>query len=458
MPDTFLIRKCLAMCEDRLRMSLTRMDAFATAHSTALLWVPGLLYKFVLDILYIWSASPVYARGGLVYHPNAIKYFIGTAMYFVLFAALPKREGDAVGILMHVQLAYTVAPMLSFYALADGSNRYIGMVFLCILLETVIIRRREKRKVTIHITGVKNYVTVGLGVLTPFCIVIPILSNGFAGLKIFNFDYVYTLRAEATYPPGFSYIFGWFTNVVIPFAMLYALEKKRWYLAVACIMLEVLFYMEVGNKYILFLLVPVLLVYFAVKTGHMLKLMYAGLCAMFAAVTLATALDMFAANAFGEKLGSIIAVRAIFFPAMIKFDFYGCFSQLPKICFSDGKIGRMLSLTYPYGAPSGYVINSYQGFEWLGSNANTGYLGEAYGQAGFLGMLLMSAIFALILRALKAYDSRENHAMVVSLFCVFIIILNDNAMLTTLLTSGMLLAFVLMFIYFDNLGEVQNAV
>lgn len=432
---------------------LNTLERFTSAHETALFWGLGILYKFVLDALYVWAASPLYAYAGLVYEPSFFKYVIASCMYLVLFACLPKREHDTVAFLFHLQFVYTVAPMLSFYAFSGGSSRYMAAVFLCVLLQIILIRKPARSSAAVHIKGIRNYVTVAFGVLVIFVLLIPILYNGFAGLAAFDFNYIYEMRENATYPPGFSYLMGWTGNVILPFACLMFLHRKKYRWMLLVLALQLLLYMETGNKITLFILVPILFIYLLSKTGHLLKLMYLGLSVLFLVVILAYRLDNVESRALGLMLNSLIAVRAIFHPADNKFNFYECFSQFPKLYFSDGQIGKMLGLTYPYKGSSGQVIYAYTGGEFLGANMNTGYLGESYAQMGFLGMLLMSLLLVLILRGLRAYDTREHSSLLTALFAIYIIILNDGAVLTTLFTGGLLLAYLLVFIYFSKHSE-----
>lgn len=430
------------------------LDAWASIHHTGILWTLGILYKFVLDALYIWAASPQYAYAGLVYQPDSIKYIAAAVMYGLLFAALPKAEHSISTLLLHLQFALTVAPLLSFYALSDGSSRYILMVFCSVLLQTWVVRRPVSGVKPVHIRGIRNYVTVALGVLTIFSLLIPIIYNGFAGLDSFNFSYIYIMRENATYPPGFSYVIGWMTNTILPFACVMFLHHKRYCLLAVCVFLQVLFYMETGYKFTLFILIPVIGIYFFSKTNHLLKCLYAGLIGLFFVILFTFRLDSPSGSGLGVILNALLAIRAVFHPADNKFNFYEYFSDHPKIFFSDGLVGKMFSLTYPYAGSSGQVIFAAQGGEFLEANMNTGYLGESYAQMGFAGMLLMAALLGVIVRGLEVYNSRERFCILAGLFSTYFIILNDGALFTTLFTGGMLLAFALVFIYF---GKQQEA-
>ena len=217
---------------------------------------------------------------------------------------------------------------------------------------------------------------------------------------------------------------------------------------VVALFVQVLLYIECGNKYLLFIAVPIILIYLCAKTGHLLKLMYAGLSCLFLVVILAYRLDRVMENPIGIWFSFLVGVRAIFHPADNKFGMYECFSQYPKMHFADGQIGRMLGLTNLYKLPYGEVFSTYIKID--GANLNTGYLGEAYAQAGFLGMLLMSVLFAYILRSLSSYDSPKTFALLTAVFSMYIINLNDISLLTTLFSSGMLIVLVLISVYFSK--------
>lgn len=87
---------------------------------------------------------------------------------------------------------------------------------------------------------------------------------------------------------------------------------------------------------------------------------------------------------------SLLGERFLFGPAVNKFLYYDFFSYYPKHYFADGIIGKCLGITYQYVATSGQLVFAffYKGrlFE---SNSVTGYLGDGYAQAGFLGIIFL---------------------------------------------------------------------
>lgn len=453
------IKSYIANAKAGISGTLQQFDRYAERRNTVLFWSLAIFYKLVLDMMYIFVASPQYGYAGLIYHPTFLKYAIGLVMYLVLFASLPKDEKVTSTVFLHIQFMYTVAPLLTFYSLANGSNKYILMVFFCVLLESVIVRFGSKKRHPIYITGLKNYVTVLVFVMIFVTVTIPVLYNGFAGLKAFDFDYIYEMRANATYPPGFAYLFFWMGKAIIPFFAVYLLDKKRYIGAIAAIALQLLLYMECGNKYLLFIMIPVIVIYFCAKTHHLTKLAYLGLSVFFLAMIPAYVFDTASGNALGVRGSFYVAVRAVFHPADNKFAMYECFSQFPKMYFSQGLIGKMFGLTNLYNGSEGQIVFAYNGGDFKSANLNTGYLGEAYAQMGFLGMVLMSVLFAFVMRAIESYNSKKNFCLLTAVFAMFIINLNDISLLTTLMSSGMAIVLVLAAVYFEKeSGDLRHGI
>ena len=434
----------------RILFLWNRIDSVLKTHEQAIFWIFAALYKLALDAMYVWAASPAFSYGGLIYSPNSAKYLISNVLYLILFAYLPRKENDAAGFLLQLQFVFTIAPMLTVYGLVDRSTLYMVVVFLCAMLQIYIIRRPASNLKNIHIKGIESYVTVAMGILVVFALVVPIIYNGFQGLKAFDFSYVYTIRTQASYPTGFAYILHWCAKVILPFGLLMFLEKKKYFWAVLCAALQVQLFLQSGYKGFLLFLIPVIAIYLFAKTGHLLKLMYIGLTTLSFLTAFCYQMDLLNRNKLGGFLASLVGVRAILGPANNKFLFYDCFSKYPKTFFSDGQIGRMLGLTYPYNTGHGQIIYAFDGGEFMGSNSCTGFWGDAYAQMGFLGILLMSVLLAFIIRGIRSYDRKNTFCILTALFSVYIIILNDGALLTTLVSGGMLFAYLLVFIYLSN--------
>ena len=436
---------------------VTKLLQWVEKHRMRCFWLLGIFYKLVLDYTYIFVASPSYAYAGLVLDLNAYKYLLSTLIYLLMFSLLPKKETDAVAFLLHLQFVLTVAPMLTFYALGNQNTTYMIMVCVCVVLQLLLLRGEAKPERACYIKDASSYMTVLLGIMVFATVLVTLLNNGFEGLKAFDFVYIYEMRENISYFPGFAYLLGWVTKTILPFFVLWTLQKKQYKICVALLAIELLFFLLTGEKFLLFVILPIIGIYVLSKTKHLVKLMYTGLIIGF--LVLMMVYYFMKSTTLGLWIPQLVFVRTIFHPADNKFNFYECFSELPKIHFSDGIIGKMFGLTYPYAGSSGQVVYAHMGGKFLSANMNTGYLGESYAQFGFFGMLLMSLVLAFFLRALRCYDNGERFSFITALFSVYIIILNDGALLTTLFSGGMLISLLLLMVYFKKDKEVlQNGI
>lgn len=425
-----------------------------TDRGSAILWFLGIAYKIALDTMYAFAASPQYQTGGLILDFVLWKFALATVMYFTIFAMLPKEEKDTVGFLLHLQFVITVAPMLTFYSLSNASTEYMIAIFGCILLQIMLVKVPARDSRTIYLKGIRRFAVAALGIMAVYSLVSIVIANGFVGLRAFDLEYIYEMRRNFVYPAGVGYFVNWLTKAVIPFVLLYALERKKYWFAALCVVTQTVFYILTGQKITLLILIPVVFVYYCARTGHLLELMYLGLTLASVAVTVIWQLSQRMGWSVGNTLCSLYAIRTFFHPADNKFNYFECFSQLPKSFFSDGQIGAMLGLTYPYAGSLGQVVYAYLGGDFLAANFNAGYLADAYAQCGYPGMVAVSLLLVFLLRSLRGYDKDRNKCLLVALFSVYFIVLNDGALLTTMFTGGFLIAYALVIIF---LGERKES-
>lgn len=417
-----------------------------------------ILYKIVLELFYVIVISPRYAYEGLVYHGRAWKYIFSWLIYAYMIFILPKQQEGIKECFLHVQFAVTVAPMVVFYALADKSTSYLLMTIIVISIETFILCRKEKIHIGINVRGLQSYMTVFMFAFAFGIYLTILLYGGFYGVKSFDLNYLYEIRKVAYYPRILGYFIGWLTSAVIPFYILYFLNKKKYIFSIMLIGLSLLLYMTVGNKNIYLSLFVILSVYVVTHLKVLILGMYIGIAGI-----CSTLMGMFIIE---EKVGlsiftiigsSLVGERFLFIPALNKFLYYECFSEFPKVGFSDGMIGKFFGLTYPYNGSMGQTVYAYLNNGHLfESNSNTGYLGDSYGQAGFWGMLIIGVLLAFFVKLLCNIGQNMDKGIMCSLLVLLAVILNDGAFITIFLTSGWIILLLLMIVYAEPKGRIYE--
>lgn len=416
----------------------------------------AILYKFSLDIYYIFAVSPIYAYEGMELVPSALKYLLSAFLYFFIFSLMPKNEKDFASFFLNMQFVIILAPMLCTYALNSRSNTaFMLFVCACVLLQIFILKKQkpDSQRINVYIKNGKSYTIVFSVIFIAVCMIVPILYNGFAGLKAFDFVYIYVMRSHAEYPPLFGYFLSWATFAVIPFFIIYSLSKSKYFYSMLLCIVQLIFYVTMGHKNIFLILLVIIGIFIIAQLNILTKGIYLVFASGSVIITVMALLEksslVILANSFWGE-------RFLFGPAINKFRFYEVFSQYPPIYFADGLIGKLFSLPYIFTKPGGFIVFAYYNGGNFTSNSNTGYWGDSYAQLGFLGILLMSVLLAYIIKFIDNTSTNIGFASLAAVFSVPIVILNDGALLTTLLTSGMLILIFLVFIFNEPSDKTIN--
>lgn len=408
----------------------------------------GITYRISLDIYYMTVVSPTFAYEGLHLAPNTIKYILSWIIYLSIYQMIPKDEISVSSFFLNLQFAITFAPMTSFYSLNNQSTLYMLFVSISIYAQILILKpSKSKKMVGFSLFNLEHYISTFMIILIPSLIILAFLWGGFYGFQSFNLEFLGIMRKYANFPTILSYAFWWLLFGIIPFYLGLNLVKKRYLIAVFLIIVDILLYMIFGFK-IIYLSIFVMLVVFTVsKFRVLINGIYFGMSSL---CIMSTILFFLEKHAINKKLSVLITAflgdRFIFGPALNKFLYYDFFSQYPKVYFADGQIGKALGLTYPYNGSIGQVVFAFMNKGRLyESNSNTGYLGDSYAQFGFIGLLVLSIFLAYIIKFIN--EIKLNFTIIATALGVQIVILNDGALFTTLLTNGFIILIVLCLIY-----------
>jgi hypothetical protein len=120
-----------------------------------------------------------------------------------------------------------------------------------------------------------------------------------------------------------------------------------------------------------------------------------------------------------SNFGTLFLRRYTFVPAYLNFMYWDYFSSNPFAFWSDSKVS--FGLVEPvYGRPTPQVIGDYysgvdfSNTEQRFNNANTGWLGSGYGNAGFIGMLVYSVISGVVVRSINVLGEAVGDRVAIS--------------------------------------------
>ncbi len=277
-----------------------------------------------------------------------------------------------------------------------------------------------------------------------------IVKRGGIDIRALNFDLIYDLRAENQISGFTGYLMNWSTKALCPFFLAYFYYRKKYIIMLSVILLQLMMYLSFGNKAFLLSIGVIFMGIVITKRGRYIREMV--LCMTGLNIT-----AYFLSN-FGisDSLRTAIPYRLTFIPAQIQFQYYEFFSNREKLFFADGIIGKLLNIQSPFSQNISFVIGSYFSHNGLGSNSNTGIFSDAYANGGIILMISIAIVFGIILNFIDSITEKIPLHISVGSVSYMIFILNDTALLTTLLTGGLWLV-ILLLLLFNSSAEKETS-
>lgn len=409
-----------------------------------------IIYKILLDLAYVFFICDKYGYY-LTFKVDfsVVRFIEGWIFFLLLVIALPRRK-TITSFYLLMQFVISIVPMLVIYGLYQRSRFFIYLICFvhgmqCVLEKCIDINIGSMR--SIKQSGLINKVIIIL--VTVFSVGMTLGKFGIPGLQAFDFNNVYVIREQHTLSGVLSYIVFWFFVVILPFVFVHSLEKKKWSFLFLFSLIALFLYLTYAHKSWLLSIFFVTGIYIACKKGWYTRACCIGL-------PLLSLLSMLC-YMISEKLimiPSLFIRRVLFVPADIKFEYYDFFQNAEKLHFSEGLIGKIFGLKSGYDKSIALIIGEELGDP--GSSCNTGYLADAYANAGTVGVVLFALLLFVILKALDVVLKKEHLVLNFSILSYSLFGLNDGSLLTRLLTGGLALLIVMLIL--DNSTKEKHGV
>lgn len=405
-----------------------------------------LLFRASLDLVYTLVIAPVYSYSGFTLSIDPL-FYLCSWLTLVVFAPFVVRISDhrtpSSMIVTFFNYLFFI-PMTSYCGCHGASITFflIGLVYWAALLFFQLrLPVLRLRKPSLHIS--KSFMTV-LTVCS--CLFVMYISGRYTGFRLtFDIVNVYDVRAEAsTYnlPTVFSYLLG-MMPITLTLCLLYWLERKKWLVSVA-IMVVYLFLFSIGaHKSTFFLLVLVLLCRFLYREW---MLSWApGLLYLF---SIAAILENLVIKSY-YLTGTFIR-RLMYLTIQICENYYNFFSENPLNLFRYGIMGK-LGFEELYSIRIPKIIGEFRGHPQEG--ANSGLLGDLFANFPvFPGVILLPLILVVCFRLLDLTSTSFRTKLTLPLCLYFAISFISTSWSTVLLSNGFLLICLLLYIYPNEEG------
>jgi hypothetical protein len=256
---------------------------------------------------------------------------------------------------------------------------------------------------------------------------------------------IYEVRSEfrdteAEMTRVMKYALPWLGFVVAPLGMAYGFLKKNWFFVAGGILTELFLVGVSGFKSLLF---SSLLVALLVVMVMMVELRKFG--KLMPPLLACSAVGVFAVDWLtnGYLLSSIF-IRRLMLTAGVNTNYYfEFFWDRPKAQLGHGLLAGVVDYPYPT-VPAKLIGILFYGSDKTNANANL--WADAFSNFGIWGVLGFTVLLALLLLVIDATAVNLPRALAMIVLAMPALSLSNSALLTTLLTHGVLLAVVLLYL------------
>lgn len=350
------------------------------------------------------------------------------------------------------------------------------LIFLFLPLATMFGMDYERTRITLALTTLAIFVSYIASAVKFTQVRIPIPGNGrtlatvvctlsvlyFLALSAttgtlfrmnFNMDLIYDLRAEVenVLDVGIlAYLNLWTQKVLTPFLLAIGLSRRSWWLIVLATMMHVLYFGVTQHRMHLFVPALVVLAWYMYKTGFSFA---TGFLIVGLGVLVSTALVVFSGFEF---VGSVILRRAFFVGASVTDSWVNYFRENPKVFFSDNLLSSVVVNEYT-GTPLPYYLGDYFA-PGLDLAFNAGLVATGYAQIGVVGVAFYALILGLFLRSVNALIRLGVPVFMPGaiFFLPLRIAWTDSDLFTTLLSHGLIVGFVIVWLYGGTARRAQS--
>lgn len=406
------------------------------------------LYKIVIEMAYMLGVHAKYEYMHFGLDINIGKFWISNVIYLIFLVLLPRRNEKISGILKFF-LTISVTPFISLYWLTNQPSLFaIYTAGMFIVLELILNIELPQYHFIELSSATCRAVLEGVFWIYVISVVYFCIKRGGVDIRAFSFDTIYALRSEkVSFGILGNYMVSWCAKVFFPIFLAYYAYCRKYVKAIVCVILQLLMYLCFGFKAYLIIIGLVLGM---IVIGRYFKDTFKVLLTSLTCLAIPSCLvPLLYESKLIYLLNGTYTMRMLFEPAKIKFYYFEYFSSNFKLHFSEGLIGKLFILNYPYDEPIGFVITRYIAGENEISNSNTGIIADAFSNAGFGGMICVAVMLAIVLIAIGALSTDIPSYLLFAMLGYLCVCLNDNAFLTNLLTNGWLV-FIVMIVFVNG--------
>lgn len=372
------------------------------------------LEKILFDLAYIFCFSPKYGYCGAILDIHPGKMLVGWGATLALLAASEKIQHGVLSTWYKLFIAISAIPSLAVYGLKGEPNRaFVLLVLYWGIFGMAILFFDKCQKDYKGEIDTSEWLRENRWILTALFIWLVLSSLFFSGkygaFRLFvNFQDVYRYRLdESTQMNGLlAYIFGWNTAILLPLCLLGYLTLRKYIQAIVLVVMSFMCYSIAGNKVILMYMLMAAGIYLIWKLHVQRYFLYIMQIAINLFLLVGTVLVL----KNNTAVITAFAYRIFSIPAEEHYYYYDFFQKNEFLFLRQSVLRKWFQA--PYAEEVSKIIGSSPQYFLTGNynNASNGLFSTAYGNFGFLGVVLapicIVATASLLLRITRKWDNR----------------------------------------------------
>lgn len=396
-----------------------------------------------MAFLFVKWVVPVYAYQGYTVNYNFTNIIISVCIIAIISYFITIQADKIKTFFISILLLQVVVPMLCLFSFTEEFmfyHIYIVMVTICVIVISFInyIYINLENSKYISLSFNKLFLPI-MTFITFFTLSRYIMLNG---LGIFNLDftkiYDYRFLLRETMTGILVYLDVWTIKIINPFCIVYSLHKKKKFLTIFFVILQILLFGFSSHKSVLFSAFVLVVFYYImpVLSSKKWSVVWLFICSCFFPVL------FYFKNITG--MWCAIFNRVFFTPATLNFYYYDYFSVNGFDWFRQSFFRHFVSSKFDLS------LSRLIGFEYLGNmeiNANTGFLGSGYAQGGFIVLIVYSVIIGMLINIIASLSKKVSPRLAVGITIIRMSSLFTSGDLpSSLVTGGLLIALFLLYI------------
>ncbi len=402
------------------------------------------MLKFIIDFAHILTMTPNIPFSESNF--NMSSYLIGWILTLLIYMILLYKKSIKIFIIFLLIYILYVIPNIVYYSFNDLSLLYLMYLLVPYILILISIRNYEFIKnVKFRINPQYVYIlSILFSLITLFHL---IYSTG--GEYITDMSNIYEFREKYGVISNsglWGYFNFWTFKVFSLFILLWSLYYKKYLTVFFSLLIISLLFIFTGHKSV-FLSLFLVFFFFIIYQFNWNRVLVIASASLF---FLSIIIFSYVTDDVWSK--SIFLRRLLFVPTWINYHYFDFFSKNEFIYWSNGILKSFYE--YPYEKHFAFTVGDY--LNKPGMRANSGFIPMGFAHAGLLGIGLYTIIVSIILNIMNSFICEDTKFVKITLmFLPIYIFFTSSDLLTTLLTHGLFIVFLIV-IFFQNNDTINN--